>query len=109
MTDVVTRRHSRIPAADDDLPHVADFTGIDPSDNPRMADVAERVATTHSLFPVVNVTLNLTAERNNAWAERKGESFTITPCACGAAYLHKSDFSASDLLGTVARLLGGFA
>jgi CheY-like chemotaxis protein len=25
------------------------------------------------------------------------------------AYLHKSDFSASDLLGTVARLLGGFA
>jgi hypothetical protein len=25
------------------------------------------------------------------------------------AYLHKSDFSASDLLGTVARLLGGFS
>jgi hypothetical protein len=74
-----------------------DFTGIDPYDNPRMSDVIARAAEKRRLFPVVNITLNLTAERNNAWAERKGESFTVTPCGCGAAYLHKCEDVAAGL------------
>jgi hypothetical protein len=74
-----------------------DFTGIDPHDNPRMADLIARPAGKRRLFPVVNITLNLTAERNNAWAERKGESFTVTACRCGAAYLHKCEDIAAGL------------
>jgi len=31
MPEVLTRRHSRVAAGDDDLPHVADFAGIDRS------------------------------------------------------------------------------
>ncbi|HEY8289973.1 MAG TPA: hypothetical protein VIG49_11940, partial [Acetobacteraceae bacterium] len=73
------------------------FTGIDPFDNPRMTDVAAHDGTRRALFPVVNVTLNLTAGRNNAWNERKGESFTITPCTCGAAYLHRGEDLAAGL------------
>jgi hypothetical protein len=65
------------------------FTGIDPRDNPRMADLFARFAACRTLFPVVNVTLNVVSGRNTAWAERKAESFTITPLACGGAYLHK--------------------
>ena len=67
-----------------------DFTGMDPADNPRMSELATE-AGEKRLFPVVNVTLNLSAGRNNAWAERKGESFTITLCACGAAYLQTKE------------------
>jgi hypothetical protein len=44
-----------------------------------------------ALFHVVNVALNLVGGRNNAWAERKAESFTITPLACGSAYLYRSE------------------
>jgi hypothetical protein len=67
------------------------FTSIDPYDNPRMADLFTRVADCRRLFPVVNATLNLVSGRNSAWAERKAESFTITPIACGGAYLHKAE------------------
>lgn len=66
------------------------FTGIDPHDNSRMADLWPQEGG-RALFPVVNTTLNLTQVRNNAWSERKGESFTITPTACGAAYLHRRE------------------
>ncbi len=62
------------------------FTGFDPEDNPRMVDLADTVGP-RKLFPVVNVTLNLTASGRTAWAERKAASFTITPLACGAAAL----------------------
>ena len=37
----------------------------------------------NSLFPVINITLNITAGNNTAWAERKAASFTATPLACG--------------------------
>jgi hypothetical protein len=74
-----------------------DFTGLDPDDNPRMADLEPAATGRWRLFPVVNLTLNLTASRNTAWAERKGESFTVTPCSCGAAYLHKSEDVAAGL------------
>lgn len=70
--------------------HPDRFTGIDPHDNSRMADLWPEQGA-RALFPVVNTTLNLTQVRNNAWTERKGESFTITPMACGAAYLHRRE------------------
>jgi hypothetical protein len=70
--------------------HPDAFTGLDGRDNPRMADLLSR-PDGKALFHVVNVALNLVSGRNNAWAERKAESFTITPLACGAAYLHRSE------------------
>jgi len=73
------------------------FTGIDPNDNPRMTDLHPPTGTRRALFPVVNVTLNLVAGRNTAWTERKGESFTVTPCTCGGAYLHRSEDAAAGL------------
>jgi hypothetical protein len=66
------------------------FTGFDPQDNPRMVDL-DKVASPRKLFPVINVTLNVTEGERNAWSERKGESFTITPKACGAAYLLRQE------------------
>jgi hypothetical protein len=71
--------------------HPDPFTGLDARDNPRMADLLPPPGAQQALFHVVNVALNLVAGRNNAWAERKAESFTITPLACGAAYLHRSE------------------
>lgn len=73
------------------------FTGIDPHDNPRMTQLFRRSDTCRTLFPVVNVTLNLVSGRNTAWAERKAESFTITPTSCGGAYLHRSEDIAASL------------
>jgi hypothetical protein len=68
------------------------FTKLDAHDNPRMTDLFTRPpGTPHTLFPVVNMALNLVAGRNNAWAERKAESFTVTPLASGAAYLHRAE------------------
>jgi hypothetical protein len=70
--------------------HPDGFTGLDAHDNPRMADLLP-LPDGKALFHVVNVALNLVGGRNNAWAERKAESFTITPLACGSAYLHRSE------------------
>jgi hypothetical protein len=67
------------------------FTGIDPADNPRMDDLFNRSDGPRVLFPVVNLTLNLTASHNNAWAERKAASFTVTPLASGSADLRRID------------------
>lgn len=62
------------------------FTQFDPTDNIRMADTftGRRVP---FLFPVVNVALNRTSGRDTARAERKAESFTITPFRCGGPTL----------------------
>src|SRR5262249_339719 len=68
-----------------------EFTGIDPRDNSRMSALSAKPPAKRALFPIVNVTLNLASGRNTAWSERKGESFTITPVACGAAFLHKRE------------------
>jgi hypothetical protein len=82
------------------------FTGLDPRDNPRMADLQPSACSdstappidpsaancpSRMLFPVVNVTLNLVAGRNTAWTERKGESFTVSPVRCGGAYLYRRE------------------
>jgi hypothetical protein len=66
------------------------FTGFDPDDNPRLADFA-RPETGQRLFPVINMTLNVTSSQNAAWAERKAESFVCTPLACGAGALRHPD------------------
>jgi hypothetical protein len=72
--------------------HPDPFTGFDPRDNRRFAKFAmsqkrKVSAPRQRLFPVVNMTLNVTASSNTAWAERKAECFTATPLACGAAAL----------------------
>ncbi|MFO1023767.1 MAG: patatin-like phospholipase family protein [Acetobacteraceae bacterium] len=59
------------------------FTGFDEGDNPRLA----RVGRTGPLFPVVNMTMNITEGERGAWAERKGASFIATPHWCGSGAL----------------------
>ena len=55
------------------------FTGFDPNDNVRMADLPARP------LHVVNATLNLVKGENLAWQQRKAESFTPRNTAPGAA------------------------
>ena len=62
------------------------FTGFDPGDNPRLTDFAQAAAG-QRLFPVINMTLNVTTSGNAALAERKAEAFTATPLFCGSAAL----------------------
>jgi hypothetical protein len=62
------------------------FTGFDPDDNPRFSDFA-RARAGQRLFPVINMTLNVTASSNTATAQRKAECFTATPLTCGSASL----------------------
>jgi hypothetical protein len=61
------------------------FTGLDPMDSPRLADLTS--SGTPDLaqrpFPIVNTALNITKSRNLAWQERKAASFTFTPMYCG--------------------------
>ena len=59
------------------------FTGLDPKDNLRMAELAKSLSDRRCLYPVLNMALNVVATRNLAWQERKAESFTVTPRACG--------------------------
>jgi hypothetical protein len=58
----------------------------DPGDNTPLSSLLG--ADSCSLFPVINMTLNITAGTNTAWAERKAASFTATPLVCGSAALH---------------------
>ncbi|HKJ74847.1 MAG TPA: patatin-like phospholipase family protein, partial [Alphaproteobacteria bacterium] len=71
------------------------FTGIDPLDNPRLVGLFDRGEGPRTLFPVINATLNVVSTRNAAWKERKAESFTMTPLACGGAYLRRSEDAAA--------------
>jgi len=60
------------------------FTGFDPWDNLPLSSLLNAGT---SLFPVINMTLNITAGNNTAWAERQAASFTATPLVCGSAAL----------------------
>jgi hypothetical protein len=60
------------------------FTGFDPSDNTPLSSLLNVGS---SLFPVINMTLNITAGTNTAWAERQAASFSATPLHCGSAAL----------------------
>ncbi|WP_428374490.1 patatin-like phospholipase family protein [Lichenicoccus sp.] len=64
------------------------YTGFDPSDNLRMWDCIDRTGVDR-LFPVINVTMNLTASPDTAHLDRKGAPFTITPQHCGSYWLLK--------------------
>ncbi|AWN41828.1 hypothetical protein [Methylobacterium durans] len=69
--------------------HPDRFTGFDPLDNLRVADAFTRRSPPR-LFPVINVALNRTRGYDPAQAERKADSFTITPLHCGSARLRRS-------------------
>jgi hypothetical protein len=58
------------------------FTGFDPKDNVRLADLAD-----NRPLPVVNMALKLVGGRNLAWQDRKADSFTASPLHCGNAAL----------------------
>jgi hypothetical protein len=60
------------------------FTGFDEDDNPRLAGLTR----TGPLYPVVNMTLNITTGERGAWSERKGASFVATPQWCGSGALN---------------------
>jgi hypothetical protein len=58
------------------------FTGFDPADNLRLADLRR-----NRPFHVVNTTLNLVAGKALAWQQRKAASFTVSPLHCGSPLL----------------------
>lgn len=66
------------------------FTGFDPQDNLPLRWLLRDDAGPRPLFPLINLTLNLTAGATAAWAERKAMAFTATPLACGAPLLRPS-------------------
>ena len=78
------------------------FTGFDPTDNPRMTTLMPANAPL-KLFPVVNVTLNLTASSRTAWNQRKAAAFTITPLACGSPMLSPPGHNGNLLLAAMCR------
>lgn len=61
------------------------FTGFDNDDDPRLKDFRDDLCPGQRLFPVINMTLNMTTGTRTAWAERQGASFTATPLHCGSA------------------------
>jgi Patatin-like phospholipase len=66
-------------------PDADSFTGFDLEDNLPMAKLWPPSPNTESrcLLPIINATLNVVATTNLAWQERKAESFSISPFACG--------------------------
>lgn len=60
------------------------FTGFDPDDNERLANVLPPKG--DPLFPVINIALNLVrpSSQHLAWQQRKASSFTASPLHCGA-------------------------
>jgi hypothetical protein len=73
-----TARRSRAPDP---------FTDFDDQDDPRLKEFRAAGGAGQRLFPVINTTLNITSGERDAWAERKGASFTATPLHCGSAAL----------------------
>lgn len=72
------------------------FTGFDPLDNPRLANLIYRkdpdlqtdvLRDERKLFHVINIALNLVQVSSNRldWQQRKAASFTMTPLHCGSA------------------------
>jgi len=97
------------------------FTGFDSQDNlpchtlmfpPTSTD---RTAPRPRLFHVVNMALNVVSGTNNAWQERKAESFAATPLTVGNEYvgMHPTSTYASKKgglsLGTAMAISGAAA
>jgi hypothetical protein len=76
------------------------FTGFDPNDNLRMAELPSRP------LHVVNATLNLVKGENLAWQQRKAESFTTTKYRTGSCRL---GYQESRLYGDRISLGGAIA
>jgi hypothetical protein len=70
------------------------FTGFDPRDNTPLSSLLDAGT---SLFPVINMTLNITAGSNTAWAERQAASFTATPLCCGSGALRHPSQAATAI------------
>lgn len=70
------------------------FTNLDPADNFPLAWLADATGR-RTLFPVINLTLNMTAGAPTGWSERKAMAFTATPVACGAPLLRPDTQPAS--------------
>jgi len=66
--------------------HPDPLTNFDPEDNLPLAALCDAPGP-RKLFPVLNMTLNLTVAAAAAWSERKAMAFTATPTACGAPLL----------------------
>ena len=62
------------------------FTNFDPNDNLPLASL-RTASGGRKLFPLMNMTLNLTVGGAAAWSERKAMAFTATPTACGGPLL----------------------
>lgn len=68
------------------------FTGFDPDDNPKLADLRAPLRGDDGhprLFPLLNLALNLVkpSEKRLDWQQRKAASFFATPLHCGAFHL----------------------
>ncbi|HLL29903.1 MAG TPA: patatin-like phospholipase family protein [Allosphingosinicella sp.] len=63
------------------------FTGFDAADNMRMHKLAASAGGRLTLYPVINVALNVTASEKLAWQERKAEPFVFTPRYSGSGML----------------------
>jgi hypothetical protein len=66
--------------------HPDPFTDFDPGDNLPLSWLRQPQGA-RKLFPVINMTLNLTTGGAAAWSERKAMAFTATPTASGAPLL----------------------
>ena len=69
-----------------------DLTNFDPNDNFSLANLREKTGR-WPLFPVLNMTLNLTTVTRTDWAERKAASFFATPLASGSSALTQAGMS----------------
>jgi hypothetical protein len=67
------------------------FTGFDPNDNRRMAELAEPPAAPGAAprgpLQVVNMAVNLVNDRMLGWQQRKAASFTVSPLHAGGDIL----------------------
>jgi len=63
------------------------FTGFDPEDNIRLHQLIPERGGRAVLYPIINVTLNVTHAENLAWQERKAQSFIFSPLFSGSALL----------------------
>jgi hypothetical protein len=99
------------------------FTGFDSHDNLRFHNLifppaptdVNSLAPRPRLFHVVNMALNVVAGTNNAWQERKAESFAVTPLRSGNDHvgMHLTETYASPAggitLGTAMAISGAAA
>jgi hypothetical protein len=84
------------------------LTGFDSRDNPDMSTLATPTDRPR-LFHVVNMALNVVSSKNNAWQERKAQSFVVTPQLSGNEYVgffETREYSDGITLGTAMAISG---